>query len=305
MENRRRGFTLIELLVVIAIIAVLIGLLLPAVQKVREAASRTRCANNLKQVSLSLLNCATVMGKCPPVHGEFCGLNGEWEAYIGATMGTPGHYSGSPVAGSSFFAHLLPYLEQNALHKQALNTLQHAWGEGNSLNRNVLVPSYKCPSDTSPKNGSWAVGNYALNYQAFKLGGQAADLWQSAMVIPTHVVDGLSNTIFFAERYNTCQGASGSGGSLWAIGKYNARWMSMFAYQAGKIGTVNGPKFTFQANPTYNGGCDVWMPQGPHFGTMDVAMGDGSVRVLTSSISGTTWWAAVTPNGGETLGSDW
>ena len=72
------------------------------------------------------------------------------------------------------------------------------------------------------------------------------------------------------------------------------------------LGPVNGPKYTFQPNPQYNGGCDVWMPQGLHAsGTTNTAMGDGSVRALNASVTGATGWAAVMPAGGDEVGADW
>src|SRR6266567_4417868 len=94
--RRSRGFTLIELLVVIAIIAILIGLLLPAVQKVREAAARTSCTNNIKQMSLALHNCNDTQGRLPPQSGTFGG------AYY-----------------APLFFHLLPYIEQKAVWENA------------------------------------------------------------------------------------------------------------------------------------------------------------------------------------------
>src|SRR5947209_10963306 len=100
--NRRIAFTLIELLVVIAIIALLIGLLLPAVQKVREAAARTKCQNNLKQITLAVLNFESANGYLPP--------NGAWQ-----TLKSTGTFTGTPC---SVFARILPYIEQSALASQ-------------------------------------------------------------------------------------------------------------------------------------------------------------------------------------------
>src|SRR5256714_15558388 len=97
MRVRRKGFTLIELLVVIAIIAVLIGLLLPAVQQVREAAARVQCQNNLKQVGLAMHNFQYSHSRLPPQNGWIPAMNS-------GTFGTP-------------FYHLLPYVEQDAIYK--------------------------------------------------------------------------------------------------------------------------------------------------------------------------------------------
>src|SRR5580692_4082322 len=100
--RRRSAFTLIELLVVIAIIAILIGLLLPGVQKVREAGYRTQCQNNLKQIGLAMLNYASVWGGNLPT-------NGDW--------GSPGSPYGYPEA--SWAVQILPYIEQDPLYQQA------------------------------------------------------------------------------------------------------------------------------------------------------------------------------------------
>jgi len=107
---KQRGFTLIELLVVIAIIAILIGLLLPAVQKVREAAARTQSLNNLHQLGLALHDCNDAQGgKCPPSFGYFPGVNDG--------TGNGGNNSVFPAHRGSLHYFLLPYVEQDNLYK--------------------------------------------------------------------------------------------------------------------------------------------------------------------------------------------
>ena len=156
--SSRAGFTLIELLVVIAIIAILIGLLLPAVQKVREAAARTTCQNNVKQISLAAHNYASAYGYFPPgsVTNNVSALVASW-----MSAGDPN----GPYTGTMMF--LLPYIEQNAIYTQIdsgyfdFNTKLGAWGyttppkdtgNGNetglpkwSLNK---IKTFLCPSDT-------------------------------------------------------------------------------------------------------------------------------------------------------------
>jgi prepilin-type N-terminal cleavage/methylation domain-containing protein/prepilin-type processing-associated H-X9-DG protein len=308
LSTRRRAFTLVELLVVMAVIAVLIGLLVPAVQKVREAANRSTCCNNLHQVVMAAHFCNDSYHKLPPMFGYFGILLGDWRHYVPPTeppaAQADGYWDGSTIYGSTVFAHLLPYLEQEDLHRRAADWSKQyiegphnapTWGDNYDEFRSVVIPSYKCPSDPSSPTTPWAVGNYAANYQIFSM--YSEDGWQGAAVLPKSIPDGLSNTILFAERYYGC---GSKGGSYWATGNYNVPTMAMFAC------TVTGPESLFQTTPSpYETACDPALAQTPHPGGMSVALADGSVRTLSPSLSGTTWWAACTPDGNETMDLDW
>ena len=302
-QQRRDGFTLIELLVIIGIIAVLIGLLLPAVQRVREAANRASCGNNLRQVGLAVHHCQDVYRRLPPMFGSFGILHGEWRYWKPPTKETAGVYLGPTIPGSTLLAHLLPFVEQADLHRQAAEYSKNyvegpdnspTWGDRNDIFRAVHIPVYACPSDPSPPNDSCSIGSYAGNYQIFSL--NAPDEWQGTARLPSSIPDGLSCTILFAERYNSC----GKGGSFWAMGPYNEPYMAVFAHQ------VAGPASLFQTQPNpWDSACDPRLAQTPHPGGMQVCLADGSVRGISPGISGTTWWAACTPAGNETLGNDW
>src|SRR5689334_13863544 len=141
MLHRRKGFTLIELLVVIAIIAILIGLLLPAVQKIREAANRMKCSNNLKQIALGAHNYESTFDRLPP---------GQLGEPAPSLAGPNGQYSYIGVLGL-----LLPYIEQDNIYRQmqvpAEGQTAPLWW-ANAANWNMAqtkIPTYVCPSDSA------------------------------------------------------------------------------------------------------------------------------------------------------------
>ena len=284
LSKRLSGFTLIELLVVIAIIAILIGLLLPAVQKVRDAAARIQCQNNLHQLVLACHNVQSADNEMPPMEGGFPTYN---RNYDGENQG-------------NVFYWLLPYMEQKNLYE--LHPTHYAWRLGTEVDPgpivNQTVKPYLCPADRRSQpvqmwSGGWAGGNYVANYQVFA----QPSSWDTGIApsLAASFPDGTSQTALFTEKTMRCQGYA----TLWGHGAWDYNWMPAY-----ETWIESGPGVSFQVLPT-DAQCDRFRASSNHTGGIPVGMADGSVRFVNAAVSTTTWWYAQTPAGGDVLGSDW
>jgi hypothetical protein len=301
-------------LVVIAIIAILIGLLLPAVQKVREAAARIQCTNNLKQMVLATHSFNDANGRLPRDVTYDSGASGAgWDTWYGQ---------------------ILPYIEQGNIYNRAVG--QGAiWNAGNAT---AVIKTFICPSDPTLTNGlcqnGWAGSSYAPNIALFgpvTYNDTSTGQWVEASKYTIgNIPDGTSNTIGLVERLGTCpyygwsnawaypvdNGIHWGGNGNWINGSWaNAYVVNQpggnWTFTPG--GTSNNVTNYYlpMINPPTNGYVGNQQPAHPYYPTSKhtaselIGLMDGSIRTVSASLTQFTWDCAVVPDDGQVLGSDW
>jgi len=303
---RARAFTLIELLVVIAIIAILIGLLLPAVQKVREAAARMKCSNHLKQLGLAVHNYQDQNGRLPP-------------SGAAATAPQNSNHFYATGYGWSWIARALPFIEQDNLYKQG--NIPNVTLATAATTIAVQIPTLLCPSD--PSNGTAKTDR--ANLEGYTIGctnykGVAGNNWNTGSfpyTPPSGGNDGLDNgngMLFRSDIKRSLrleQMSDGTSNTL-MVGEdlVDKNIHLAWPYCNGATGTAaiplnNGLK---TGDPGFNVPSDwpnLYSFRSRHTGGANFALGDASVRFVRDSIALATYRNAASHSGGEVLGNDW
>ena len=299
-QKSRNGFTLIELLVVIAIIALLIGLLLPAVQKVREAASRMQCANNLKQIGLGLHNYHSTLNRFPSGYTD-----------MQRVVGNPTDLG----YGTGWATLLLPYMEQENLYKQINQSVPILADPNNQTAIQSVIKAYLCPSDNHstpfiPAGISQPVG--PSNYVALYGTGEISDdpgrgdgvFYRNSMTRLTDILDGTSNTICVGERSSNL---------------LKCTWVGVIP-GAQSISPLH-PDKPESAHPLIMGHTGTWDPNDPphtpnapvahvddfwsrHTSGVNFLLCDGSVRMINNTIQPKTWAALGSRASGDLVNWD-
>ncbi len=275
MKTTRCGVTLLELIIVIAILGLLIGLLLPAVQKVREAGVRLRSQNNLRQLALATHSFAVAHNTLP-----ICAAD-------------PSN------GGGGMHVSLLFFLDGGTEYFKAVFTVP-----------GPLPPGYNFPTFVSPADPS--LGNEDVLGDKYCSCPANAYAFIGSPRLPYSFLDGTSNTILFAEHYANCGGTafnywislrSSFRRATFSDGGTSTTHQLLDDIHPVTTGTPpvsrsSAPDVTFQVRPSLSE-CNPLLPQTPHAGGMIVALADGSVRTVAPNIANAMFWGMVTPAGGE------
>jgi prepilin-type N-terminal cleavage/methylation domain-containing protein len=287
-ETRPHGFTLVELLVVIAIIGLLVAMLLPAIQSSREAARRSACSNNLKQIGLAIAGYQLTTTVFPPSNTDDVL---EWDV-------------AERLRNHSWASLIMPYLENSPLH-DAINFKISSMNVANQRAAGTVVPVYRCPSYTGPAltndehylPDKYAIGNYVA------IGASDVDhiwgiqmkpegvIFPLAQIKPKEVSDGLSKTMFIAESREERM-------RVWIDGRIGA--FTALCYDTSG-GSDNHGLLALNATPYYDDGdirCD-YGASSMHPGGALHLFGDGSVHFFTEKITAAHYVSLLTRAGGE------
>ncbi|TWT60596.1 DUF1559 domain-containing protein [Rubinisphaera italica] len=305
------GFTLIELLVVIAIIAILVALLLPAVQQAREAARRSSCKNNMKQLGLALHNYHDTFNTFPPASIRTPTANGI------------SHWSTSMIGWQ---ARILGFMEQSALYDMIdWEIYTGNSGPNNTVVRGTEVAAYRCPSDPGNRGKTGQTTYAPTNYVActgtsgsYGAGGTVFQnngftvMYQNSKTLMRDITDGTSNTMIIAECLvgSEALGANATGtapalvcdgtGSVTKDRAYS--WFYANAMPNWSFGTIIGPNSKITECRSSTGGPAVLGARSQHKGGVQILLGDGGVRFVSENIDLATWQNLGHMSDGNVLG---